>query len=74
MDKINQNYGDSHLLNDELLVKSASKDNWEYEAIENDEERKATLAVAALGNEAASDAGKVSMLKTLGEFAIKLFK
>jgi len=34
MDKINQNYGDSHLLNDELLVKSASKDNWEYEAIE----------------------------------------
>ena len=47
---------------------------WEYEAVENDEERKATLAVAALGNEAASDAGKVSMLKTLGEFAIKLFK
>ena len=37
-------------------------------------ERKATLGVAALGNEAASDAGKVSMLKTLGEFAIKLFK
>jgi len=34
MDKIKQEYGDSHLLNDELLMKSASKDNWEYEAIE----------------------------------------
>jgi hypothetical protein len=46
---------------------------WEYEAAENDAERAATLAVAALSNEAAADQGKVNMLKTLGEFAIKLF-
>ena len=47
---------------------------WEYEAAENDEERAATLAVAALGNEAAADQGKVDMLKALGNFAINLFK
>jgi len=47
---------------------------WEYEAAENDDERAASLAVAALQNEAASDAGKADLIKTIGGFALDLWK
>jgi hypothetical protein len=47
---------------------------WEYEAAENDEERAASLAVAALQNEAASDSGKADLIKTIGGFALDLWK
>ena len=47
---------------------------WEYDSANNDADRKANLVVASLGNEAASDAGKAGVLKTLGEFALDIWK
>ena len=47
---------------------------WEYEAAQNYEERQANLTIAALGNEAASDAGKADILKTLGGFALDIWR
>ena len=47
---------------------------WEYEASENDEERAASLAVAALQNEAASDASKADLIKKIGGFALDIWK
>ena len=46
---------------------------WEYEAAQSEQERQTNLAIAALGNEAASDAGRASTLKTLGGFAIDIW-
>ena len=53
-------------------IRDAAK--WEYEAAENDEERAASMAVAALTNEAASDASKAGLIKTIGGFALDLWK
>ena len=47
---------------------------WEYEAAENDEERASSMAVAALTNEAAADASKAALIKTIGGFALDLWK
>ena len=47
---------------------------WEYEAVQNSEDRASVLAQAALGNEAASDAVKANNLKTLGQWAIDIWK
>ena len=47
---------------------------WEYEAAQNSEDRASVLAQAALGNEAASDAVKSNNLKTLGQWAIDIWK
>jgi hypothetical protein len=47
---------------------------WEYESSQNAEERQTNLAIAALGNEAASDQGKADILKTLGGYAIDIWK
>ena len=47
---------------------------WEYESAQNAEERQTNLAIAALGNEAADDAGKASILKTLGGYGIDIWK
>ena len=47
---------------------------WEFEAVENDEERAASLAVAALQNEAASDATKADLIKKIGGFALDVWK
>jgi len=47
---------------------------WEYDSANNDEDRRHNLVVASLGNEAASDAGKAGILKTLGEFALDIWK
>jgi len=47
---------------------------WEYEAAQNSEDRASVLAQAALGNEAASDAVKSNNLKTLGQWALDIWK
>ena len=47
---------------------------WEYESAQNAEQRQTNLAMAALGNEAASDQGRANILKTLGGFAIDIWK
>jgi hypothetical protein len=47
---------------------------WEYESAQNYEERQANITIAALGNEAASDAGKADILKTLGGFALDIWR
>jgi len=47
---------------------------WEYESAQNAEERQTNLAIAALGNEAVNDAGRANTLKTLGGFAIDIWK
>jgi hypothetical protein len=47
---------------------------WEYEASENDDERAASLAIAALTNEGAADATKAGLIKTIGGFALDLWK
>ena len=47
---------------------------WEYESAQNYEERQANVTIAALGNEAASDASKAGVLKTLGEFALDIWR
>ena len=47
---------------------------WEYESAQNAQERQTNLAIAALGNEAASDQGKADILKTLGGYAIDIWK
>ena len=47
---------------------------WEYDSANNDEDRRHNLVVASLGNEAASDASKAGVLKTLGEFALDIWK
>jgi hypothetical protein len=46
---------------------------WEYESAQNAQERQTNLAIAALGNEAASDQGKAEVLKTLGGFALEVW-
>ena len=46
---------------------------WEYESAQSAEERQTNLAIAALGNEAASDSGRADTLKTLGGFAIDIW-
>ena len=46
---------------------------WEYESAQSEQERQTNLAIAAIGNEAASDAGRASTLKTLGGFAIDIW-
>jgi len=46
---------------------------WEYESAQNSQERQTNLAIAALGNEAASDQGRAETLKTLGGFAIDIW-
>jgi hypothetical protein len=47
---------------------------WEYEAVQNSEDRASVLAQAALSNEAASDAVKSNNLKTLGQWALDIWK
>ena len=47
---------------------------WEYEAAQNAQERQTNLAIAALGNEAASDQGRADILKTLGGFGLDIWK
>jgi len=47
---------------------------WEYEDTQNAREQKTKLAVAALGNEAADNAGRASTLKTLGGYALDIWK
>ena len=47
---------------------------WEYESAQNSEERQTNLAIAALGNEAAADQGRANTLKTLGGFALDIWK
>ena len=47
---------------------------WEYEAAQNAQERQTNLAIAALGNEAVSDAARASTLSTLGGFGLDIFK
>ena len=46
---------------------------WEYESAQNAQERQTNLAIAALGNEAASDQGRADILKTLGGFAMDIW-
>jgi hypothetical protein len=46
---------------------------WEYESAQNAQERQTNLAIAALGNEAASDQGRADILKTLGGFAMDVW-
>jgi hypothetical protein len=45
----------------------------EYESAQNAQERQTNLAIAALGNEAASDQGRADILKTLGGFAMDIW-
>ena len=47
---------------------------WEYESAQNAQERQTNLAIAALGNEAVNDAGRANTLKTLGGFAVDIWK
>jgi hypothetical protein len=47
---------------------------WEYDAAQSSEDRKTNLAIAALGNESASDANKARIIRDLGGFAIDLWK
>ena len=47
---------------------------WEYDSANNDADRQANLVVASLGNEAASDSSKAGILRTLGEFALDIWK
>jgi hypothetical protein len=46
---------------------------WEYESAQNAEERQTNLAIAALGNEAASDQARADTLSTLGGFALDIW-
>ena len=43
---------------------------WEYESSQNAQERQTNLAIAALGNEAASDSGRADLLKLLGGYQV----
>ena len=45
---------------------------WEYEASENDQDRDAKLAIAALGNEAIDNQAKLDKMKTIANFVIGL--
>jgi hypothetical protein len=47
---------------------------WEYDSAQADEDRKANLTIAALGNEAASDSSRADLLKKLGGFALDIWK
>jgi hypothetical protein len=47
---------------------------WEYDSAQADEDRKANLTIAALGNESASDASRADLLKKLGGFALDIWK
>lgn len=46
---------------------------WSFEASQNDKQRAASLAQAALGNEAATDASKVAQFTALGSAALNLW-
>jgi hypothetical protein len=46
---------------------------WEYEAAENDDERAAALAQAALTNEAATDQSKMDNISKIAKFAFELW-
>ena len=45
---------------------------WEYESAENAEDRKAKVAIAALGNEQSATADRYLNIKKLAELAITL--
>ena len=45
---------------------------WEYEASENDQDREAKVAIAALGNEQSAEADRYKSIKDLATFAIGL--
>jgi hypothetical protein len=45
---------------------------WEYEASENDQDREAKVAIAALGNEQSAEADRYKAIKDLATFAIDL--
>ena len=47
---------------------------WEYESSQNAQERQTNLAIAALGNEAASDSSRADVLRTLGGYGIDIWK
>jgi hypothetical protein len=46
---------------------------WTFESFQNEEQRRAALAQAALGNEAALDEAKIGYIERLGEFGLNLF-
>ena len=46
---------------------------WEYDSAQSAEDRKTNLTIAAIGNEAATDATKADMIKKLGGFALDLW-
>ena len=45
----------------------------EYEAVENDQDRAATLANAAVGNEQIADQSRADLIKTIGGFALDIW-
>ena len=47
--------------------------DWSTKMAMTDEDSKTRLAIAALGNEAATDATKVASMKALGELAIAIY-
>jgi hypothetical protein len=47
---------------------------WEYDSSNNEADRKANLAIAALGNESVQDQSKANFIKSLGEFAFKIWE
>ena len=47
---------------------------WEYDSANNEADRKANLAIAALGNESVQDQSKANFIKNLGEFAFKIWE
>ena len=47
---------------------------WEYDSAQADDDRKANLTIAALGNESASDANKAKIIRDLGGFALDIWK
>ena len=47
---------------------------WEYESAQNAEERQTNLSIAALGNEAATDATKSENISALAGFGLKVWE
>ena len=47
---------------------------WEYDSANNEADRKANIAIAALGNESVADQSKAEFIKSLGEFAFKIWE
>jgi len=47
---------------------------WEYDSANNDSDRKANLAVAALGNESVEDQSRANTIRSLGELGFKLWE